>query len=143
MENANPPPTSNRPVQPTALRAQAIQELYELQRISAFVDSRLENNDSDDGEVLNELICVVNVGLESVAYLTPSYQWNHISRKAPTNTIMVEGLESTRKNLVAVIRDVYVFVGSFTYITDFVVIFDEKKLGSSQEVSLDDSWMTI
>nr|GEV59443.1 hypothetical protein [Tanacetum cinerariifolium] len=95
MENANPPPTSNRPVLPTALRAQAVQELHELQRILAFVESRLESierfinnfanqpnetnmnylesddesidtplvspfphsdNDSYDGEVLNELI---------------------------------------------------------------------------------------
>nr|GEW50246.1 glycosyl transferase, family 8 [Tanacetum cinerariifolium] len=63
MENANPPPTSNRPVLPAALRAQAVQELHELQRILAFVDSRLENNDSDDGEVLNELIKYENVGM--------------------------------------------------------------------------------
>ncbi|GJV54145.1 hypothetical protein Tco_1449886 [Tanacetum coccineum] len=83
-------------------RAQAVQELHELQRISAFVDSRLESieqflnnvanhpnktnindlesddesvdtplvspfphsdNDSDDGEVLNELIEYENVGM--------------------------------------------------------------------------------
>nr|GEX72285.1 hypothetical protein [Tanacetum cinerariifolium] len=95
MDNANPPPTSNRPVLLAALRAQAFQELYELIRISVFVDSHLESierflnnfanqpnetnmndlefddesvdtplvspfpysdNDSDDGEVLNELI---------------------------------------------------------------------------------------
>ncbi|GKB93912.1 hypothetical protein Tco_0980049 [Tanacetum coccineum] len=42
MENANPPPTNNCPVLPAALRAQAIQELYELQKILAFIDSRLE-----------------------------------------------------------------------------------------------------
>ncbi|GKE89589.1 hypothetical protein Tco_1567064 [Tanacetum coccineum] len=95
MENANPPPTNNHLVLLAALRAQAIQELYELQRILAFVESRLESierflnnfsnqpnetnmndlesddesidtplvspfphsdNDSDDGDVLNELI---------------------------------------------------------------------------------------
>ncbi|GKA65947.1 hypothetical protein Tco_0765654 [Tanacetum coccineum] len=94
MENANPPPTNNRPFLPVMLCVQAVQELHELQRISAFVDSRLESieqflrnfvnhpnetnvndlesddesvdtplvspfphsdNDSDDGEVLNEL----------------------------------------------------------------------------------------
>ncbi|GJV18302.1 ribonuclease H-like domain-containing protein [Tanacetum coccineum] len=99
-QNANPPPTSNRHVLPGALRAQAVQELHELQRISAFVDSRLESierflpnfanqpnetnmndlesddesvdtplvspfphsdNDSDDGEVLNESIEYKNV----------------------------------------------------------------------------------
>ncbi|GJU31279.1 hypothetical protein Tco_1174868 [Tanacetum coccineum] len=40
------------------------------------------------------------------------------------NTIMVEGLESTGGNLLGIVMDVYVFVGSFTYITDFVVIED-------------------
>ncbi|GKA64126.1 hypothetical protein Tco_0763732 [Tanacetum coccineum] len=63
MENANPPPTSNRHVLPAALRAQTVQELHELQRISAFVESRLENNDLDNGEVLNELIEYENVGM--------------------------------------------------------------------------------
>ncbi|GJX37905.1 hypothetical protein Tco_0251208 [Tanacetum coccineum] len=102
MENANPSPTNNRPVLPAALRAQAIQELHELQKILAFVDSRLKSierflndfsnqpnetntndlesdnesvdtplvspfphsdNDSDDGEVLNELIEYENVGM--------------------------------------------------------------------------------
>ncbi|GJS13437.1 hypothetical protein Tco_0407909 [Tanacetum coccineum] len=102
MENANPPPTNNHPVLPAVMRVQAVQELHELQRISAFVDSRLESierflnnfanqpnetnmndlesddesidtplvspfphsdNDSDDGEVLNELIEYENVGM--------------------------------------------------------------------------------
>ncbi|GJT52840.1 hypothetical protein Tco_0978997 [Tanacetum coccineum] len=40
------------------------------------------------------------------------------------NTIMVEGLESTGKNLVVDVRDVYMFVGNFTYIMDFVVLED-------------------
>nr|GEW17959.1 ribonuclease H-like domain-containing protein [Tanacetum cinerariifolium] len=151
--NPNPPPTSNRPVLPAALRAQAVQELYELQRILAFVDSRLKsierslnnfanqptktiindlefddesvdtplvssfphsNNDSDDDELLNELI------KKSVAYFDPFLPMSINTRKA-YNTLMVEGLESTRKSLVAVVRDVYVFVGSFTYITDFMI----------------------
>nr|GEU47766.1 hypothetical protein [Tanacetum cinerariifolium] len=43
MDNVNPPPTNNRPVLPAALHTQAIQELHELQRISAFGDSRLES----------------------------------------------------------------------------------------------------
>ncbi|GJV45616.1 hypothetical protein Tco_1430152 [Tanacetum coccineum] len=192
MENANPPP-NNCPILTVALRTRAVQELHELQIISAFVDSRLESierflnnfanhpnetdmndlesddesvdtplvspfphsdNDSDDGEVLNELIEYENVGMlrrekainnfdgddlafqcmigfrKFVAYFDPFLPINIITRK-PYNTIMVEGLESTGKNLVVVVRDVYVFVGSFTYITDFVVIFDEKKLESS------------
>ncbi|GJS18169.1 reverse transcriptase domain-containing protein [Tanacetum coccineum] len=53
------------------------------------------------------------------AYFDPFLPMNIITQKA-YNTIMVEGLESTGKNLVAVVRDVYVFVGSFTYITNFV-----------------------
>ncbi|GKF03801.1 hypothetical protein Tco_0034469, partial [Tanacetum coccineum] len=104
-------------------------------------------NDSDDGEVLNELIEYKNVGMlrrdkainsfdgddlafqcmigfrKSVPYFDPFLPMNSITRKA-YNTIMVEGLESTWKNLVVVVRDVYVFVGGFTYITDLVVLED-------------------
>ncbi|GJW35581.1 hypothetical protein Tco_0058501 [Tanacetum coccineum] len=183
MENANPPPTYNHPILPATLRAQAIQELHELQMISALVDSRLENierflnnfanetnmndlesdnelvdtplvspfphsdNDSDDGKVLDELIEYENVGMlrrekainsfngDDLAfqcmigfrmfttYFDPFLPMNIIMRNA-YKTIMVEGLESTGKNLVAVVRDVYVFVGSFTYIMDFVVLED-------------------
>ncbi|GJS93195.1 hypothetical protein Tco_0800163 [Tanacetum coccineum] len=36
MENANPPPTNNRPVLPVVLRARAVQELHELQDCFAF-----------------------------------------------------------------------------------------------------------
>nr|GEY12075.1 homeodomain-like protein [Tanacetum cinerariifolium] len=186
MENVNPPPTSNRPILQAALRVQAVQELHELQRTLAFVESRLESieqflnnfsnhpnetnmnglesddesvdtplislfprsdNDSDDDEVLNELIEYENVGMlrhekainsfvgddlafqymirirKFVAYFDPFLPINIITRKA-YNTIMVEELESTWKNLVAYVRDIYVFVGSFTYITDFVVLED-------------------
>ncbi|GKD68049.1 hypothetical protein Tco_1322139 [Tanacetum coccineum] len=192
MENANPPPTNNRPVLPVALRARAVQELHELQVLSAFVDSLLEsieqflnkfanqpneanmnNLESDDESMihplflpfliqimirmtvnLNELSEHENLGVlrreiiingfdgnalafqcmigfrKFTAYRDPFLPMNIISRKA-YNTIMVEGLEGTRKNLVAIVKDVYVFIGSFTYITDFMVIFDKKKLGSS------------
>ncbi|GKB88700.1 hypothetical protein Tco_0960972 [Tanacetum coccineum] len=105
------------------------------------------DNDSHDGEVLNELIEYENVGMlrrereinsfdgddlafqcmigfmKFVAYFDPFLPMNIITRKA-YNTIMVEGLESTRKNLVTIVRDVYVFIGNFTYITDFVVLKD-------------------
>ncbi|GJU83206.1 hypothetical protein Tco_1285571 [Tanacetum coccineum] len=105
------------------------------------------SNDSDDGKVLNELIECENVRMlrrerainsfdgddmafqcmirfrKFVAYFDPFLPMNIITRKA-YNTIMVEGLESTGKNLVAVVRDVYVFISSFTYITDFVVLED-------------------
>ncbi|GJX16325.1 hypothetical protein Tco_0217157 [Tanacetum coccineum] len=110
--------------------------------VSSFPHS---NNDSDDVEVLNELIEYENVGMlcqekaincfdgddlafqcmiafrKFTTYFDPFLPMNIITQKA-YNTIMVEGLESTRKNLVAIVRDVYVFVGSFTYITDFVVL---------------------
>ncbi|GJU92322.1 hypothetical protein Tco_1304745 [Tanacetum coccineum] len=184
MKNMNPPHTY--PVLPAALRARFSQELQELQKISAFVDSRLENidrflnrftnqpnetsindpesddrsvdtplvspfphsdNDSEDEEVLNELSEYENAGTlrreriinsfdgddlafecmigfrKFTAYLDPFLPMNIISRKA-YNTIMVDRLEGTRKNLVAIVRDVYVFVGSFIYITDFVVLED-------------------
>ncbi|GJS11379.1 hypothetical protein Tco_0368175 [Tanacetum coccineum] len=184
MENANPSPTNNHLILPVALRARAVQELHELQKIWAFVDSRLESierflncfanqpnetsinnlepddgsvdtplvspfphsdNDSDDEEVLNELSEYENVGTlrreriinsfdgddlafecmigfrKFTAYLDPFLPMNIISRKA-YNTIMVDGLEGMGKNLVAIVRNVYMFVGSFTYITDFVVL---------------------
>ncbi|GJT13239.1 hypothetical protein Tco_0860281 [Tanacetum coccineum] len=105
------------------------------------------DNDSDDGEVLNELSEYENVGVlhrESIinsfdgddlafqcvigfkkftAYLDPFLLINIISRKA-YNIIMVEGLEGTGKNPVAIVRDVYMFFRSFTYITDFMVLED-------------------
>nr|GEV74430.1 hypothetical protein [Tanacetum cinerariifolium] len=43
MENTKPPPALDPPVLPTALRAKVVQELDELQAISACIDSRLEN----------------------------------------------------------------------------------------------------
>ncbi|GJS98319.1 hypothetical protein Tco_0819489 [Tanacetum coccineum] len=112
--------------------------------VSPFLDS---DDDSDDGEVLNELEEYGNAGklcrqrvinsldgddlalqcmigfIKFVAYFDPFLPMNIITCKA-YNTIMVEGLDSTRRNLVAIVRDVYVFVGSFTYITDFVVLED-------------------
>ncbi|GJW59050.1 hypothetical protein Tco_0105781, partial [Tanacetum coccineum] len=105
------------------------------------------DNDSDDEEVLNELseyenartLCrerIINsvdeddlafecmIGFRKfTAYLDPFLPMNIISRKA-YNTIMVDRLEETGKNLFSIIRGVYVFIGSFTYITDFVVLED-------------------
>ncbi|GJR58496.1 hypothetical protein Tco_1500658 [Tanacetum coccineum] len=112
--------------------------------VSPFLDL---DDDSDDGEVLNELKEYSNSGLlcrqrsinsfngddltfhsmigfrKFVAYFDPFLPMNIITRKA-YNTIMVEGLESIGNNLVTIVRDVYVFVGSFTYITDFVILED-------------------
>ncbi|GKC39766.1 hypothetical protein Tco_1052150 [Tanacetum coccineum] len=120
MENINPLPTLNSHVLPTALLAKVVQELHELQAMSTFIDSRLENSDDDsyDGEVLSEV-----EEYDFVAYFDPFLPMNITTQKA-YDTIMVNGLESTRTNLVAVVRDVCVFVGSFTYVTDFVVLED-------------------
>ncbi|GKB10519.1 hypothetical protein Tco_0844442 [Tanacetum coccineum] len=186
MENANPPLALDPPVLPTALRVKVVQELRELQAISAYIDSRLKNidqflsnfatqpniididgiesnnglvytplvspfldsnDDSDDGEVLNELERYGNAGKlcqrkvinsfnrddlafqcmisfrKFVAYFDPFLPMNIITQKV-YNTIIVYGLESMRVNLVARVRDVYVFGGSFTYVTDFVVLED-------------------
>ncbi|GJU49003.1 hypothetical protein Tco_1218558 [Tanacetum coccineum] len=105
------------------------------------------DNDLDDGGVLNELIEYENAGTlcreriinsldgddlafkcmigfrKFTAYLDPFLPMNIISHKA-YNTIKAKGLEGTGKNLVAIVKDVYVFVGSFTYITDFVILED-------------------
>ncbi|GKB95116.1 hypothetical protein Tco_0981253 [Tanacetum coccineum] len=105
------------------------------------------DNDSDDEEVLNKLSEYENAGTlrreriinsfdgddlafecmigfrKFTAYLDPFLPMNIISGKA-YNTIMVDKLEGTGKNLVVIVRDVYVFVVSFTYITDFVVLED-------------------
>nr|GEY03028.1 retrotransposon protein, putative, Ty3-gypsy subclass [Tanacetum cinerariifolium] len=96
--------------------------------VSPFLDS---DDDSDGGEVLNELkeygnerkLCrqrEINsfdgddlafqcmIGFRKfVAYFDPFLPMNIIMRKA-YNTIMVEGSESTGKNLVAIVRDVCV-----------------------------------
>nr|GEV09845.1 hypothetical protein [Tanacetum cinerariifolium] len=186
ITNANLPPVVDPPVLPTTLREKVVQELHELQTISAYNDSRLENidqflsnfathsniididdiksnngsvdtplvspfsdsdDDSNDGEVLNELEEYGNAGIlcqrnvinsfdgddlafqcmigfrKFVAYFDPFLPMNIITWKA-YNTIMVHGLKSTLMNLVSIIRDFYVFVRSFTYVTDFVVLED-------------------
>ncbi|GKF77865.1 hypothetical protein Tco_0230335 [Tanacetum coccineum] len=90
-------------------------ELVDTPLVSPFPHS---DNDSDDGEVLNELIEYENVGMlhrekainsfdgddlafeymigfrKFVAYFDPFLPMNIITHKA-YNTIMVEGLEST------------------------------------------------
>ncbi|GJS09698.1 hypothetical protein Tco_0366494 [Tanacetum coccineum] len=118
--------------------------LVDTTLVSPFLDS---DDESDDGEVLNELdecgnagnfygIRIINsldgedlafpcmIGFRKfVAYFEPFLPMNIITRK-DYNTIMVEGLKSTRRNLVAIVRDAYVSVGSFTFVMDFVVLED-------------------
>ncbi|GKA38939.1 hypothetical protein Tco_0731490 [Tanacetum coccineum] len=127
MKNANPPPPNNRPVLPAALRARINQELHELKEVlnelceyeNVEMLRREKAINSFDGDDL-AFQCMIGFR-KFTAYFDPFLPMNIITRKA-YNTIMVEGLESTGKNLVAIVRDVYVFVGSFTYTTDFVVL---------------------
>ncbi|GJR29311.1 hypothetical protein Tco_1105543 [Tanacetum coccineum] len=88
--------------------------------VSPFPHSEKAINSFDGDDLAFQ--CMIGFR-KSVAYFDTFLPMNIITRKA-YNTIMVEGLESTGKNLVAVVRDVYVFVGSFTYITDFMVLED-------------------
>ncbi|GJZ21370.1 hypothetical protein Tco_0558409 [Tanacetum coccineum] len=110
------------------------------------------DNYSDDREVLTELIEYENVGMlrqekainsfdrddlafqcmigfrKFVAYFDPFLPMNIITRKA-YNTIMVEGLESTGKNLVAIV--VLENIGEFNMSNMAEVTFDKKKPESS------------
>ncbi|GKE75746.1 hypothetical protein Tco_1537787 [Tanacetum coccineum] len=119
--------------------------------VSPFLDSDVE---LDDGEVLNELdeygnagnfypnriinsfdredlafLCMIGFR-KFVAYFDPFLPMNIITHRA-YNTIMVEELESTGRNLVAIVRDVYVFVETFTYVMDFVVLEDIREFIAS------------
>ncbi|GKA88070.1 hypothetical protein Tco_0809834 [Tanacetum coccineum] len=120
------------------------------------------NNDSNDGEVLNELMEYENVGMvrrerainsfngddlafqcmigfrKFVAYFDPFLPMNIITRKA-YNTIMVEGLESTKENLVFIRYGMCTFcVVCFTCITDFVVLEDIRSMYHERHgISLD------
>ncbi|GKB41080.1 hypothetical protein Tco_0886022 [Tanacetum coccineum] len=133
---------ANQPNETDMNKLKSDDESVDTPLVSPFPHS---DDDSDDGEVLNELSEYENAGVlrreriinsfdrdelafqcmigfrKFTAYFDPFLPMNIISRKA-YNTIMVEGLEGTGKNLVSVIRDVYVFVKSFTYITNFVVL---------------------
>ncbi|GJS39569.1 hypothetical protein Tco_0564612 [Tanacetum coccineum] len=115
MENANPFVL----VPLNRLHIRITQELNELRVILAMIDSHL-------GQLLNDFINSHDVfemdDLESddgsidTPLVSPFLDSDDDSDD--------EGFESTGRNLVAVVRDVYVFVGSFTYVTDFVVLED-------------------
>ncbi|GKA62169.1 hypothetical protein Tco_0761688 [Tanacetum coccineum] len=86
--------------------------------VSLFIDS---DDESNNGKVLNELNKYGNAG--------KLYNYRVINCRDGCDLafpcmIVVEGLETPGKNLVAIIRNVYVFVGSFTYVEDFVVLED-------------------
>ncbi|GKB20392.1 hypothetical protein Tco_0854315, partial [Tanacetum coccineum] len=111
--------------------------------LSLFLDS---NDELDDGEVVND-ICLNEEGFnkqisrfserdlafpcmigfrKTVAYFDPNFLMNIITHKA-INTIMVSQLASRDDNFVAIVRNVQLFVGSFTYTIDFTVIQDIEK----------------
>ncbi|GJY70880.1 hypothetical protein Tco_0474583 [Tanacetum coccineum] len=100
---------------------EVLNELSEYENARTLRRERIIN--SLDGD---ELAFECMIGFRKfTAYLDPFLPMNIISRKA-YNKIMVDRLEGMGKNLVAIVRDVYVFVGSFTYITDFVVLEDKR-----------------
>ncbi|GJS61225.1 hypothetical protein Tco_0656009 [Tanacetum coccineum] len=98
---------------------EVLMELSEYENAGTLRRERIIN--SFDGDDL-AFQCMIGFR-KFTAYLDPFLPMNIISRKA-YNTIMVERLEGTGKNLVAIVKNVYVFVESFTYITDFVVLED-------------------
>ncbi|GKA80402.1 hypothetical protein Tco_0786998 [Tanacetum coccineum] len=152
MENANPPPThphflnrfAEQPNETSINDPEPDNGSVDTPLVSPFPHS---DNDSDDEEVLNELCEYENTGTlrreriinsfdeddlafecmigfrKFTTYLDPFLPMNIVLRKA-YNTIIVDRLEGTGKNLISIVRDVYVFVGSFTYNTDFVVLED-------------------
>ncbi|GJT76585.1 hypothetical protein Tco_1043310 [Tanacetum coccineum] len=132
MENTNPPPTNNPHVLPTALRAKFVKKVNKLQAISTYIDSRVEKInqflngftrppneiDIDDIKPDDESIDtpLVSPFLESDDDFDDGEVLNELEE--------YEGLESTGKNLAAIVRDIYVFVESFTYITDVMILKD-------------------
>nr|GEX82187.1 retrotransposon Orf1 [Tanacetum cinerariifolium] len=120
--------------------------------------SSVQYDESNDGEVLDEFGNTRNIyrnriinsldgedlafpcmiGFRKfVAYFDLFLPMNIIRRRA-YNTIIVEGLNSTGRNLVAIVRDVYVCVGSFTYVTDFVVLEDIREIIIQAELDKED-----
>ncbi|GJS22685.1 hypothetical protein Tco_0451317 [Tanacetum coccineum] len=84
--------------------------------VSPFLDSDDELN---DGEVLNE-----SDKFESTGNLYRNRIINSFDGEDLAFPCKIEGLKSTGRSLVAIVRDVYVFVGSFTYVMNFVVLED-------------------
>nr|GEV82266.1 hypothetical protein [Tanacetum cinerariifolium] len=135
---------ANQPNETNINDLESNDELVDTPLVSLFLHSE---NDSDDSEILNELIeyenartlrqeIIINrsdgddlafqcmIGFRKfTAYLNPFLPMNVISRKA-YNRIMVEGPEGTGKNLIAIVKDVYMCVRSFTYITNYIVLED-------------------
>ncbi|GKC66907.1 hypothetical protein Tco_1099505, partial [Tanacetum coccineum] len=111
---------ANQPNETNMNDLESDDESVDTPLVSPFPHSEKAINSFDGDDLAFQ--CMIGFR-KSVAYFDTFLPMNIITHKA-YNTIMVERLESTGKNLVAVVRDVYVFVGSFTYITDFMVLED-------------------
>ncbi|GJW03472.1 hypothetical protein Tco_1562328 [Tanacetum coccineum] len=117
-------------------------ESVDTPRVSPFLDS---DDESDEGEVINDIYlntkyynynrqinkfderelafpCIIDFR-QFVAYFDPNLSMNIITRRA-LNIIMVQQLASRDDNFVAIVRNVHVFVRSFTYTTNFTVFED-------------------
>ncbi|GJU18169.1 retrovirus-related pol polyprotein from transposon TNT 1-94 [Tanacetum coccineum] len=111
MENANPPPTNNPPVLPTALHAQVVHKLNKLQEISTYIDSRLENIN----QFLNGFTQQPNeIDVDDLEPDNESVDTPLVSPFLDSNDDSDDG---------EVVNELEEY-GSFTYITDFVVLDD-------------------
>ncbi|GJR66619.1 homeodomain-like protein [Tanacetum coccineum] len=99
-------------------KSESDNELVDTPLVFPFLDS---DDELGDDEVLNELDEYENVGLFFRNRIINSVDGNDLAFPC------MIGLESTGRNLVAIVRDVYVFVGSFTYVTKFVVLEDTRE----------------
>ncbi|GJS00892.1 reverse transcriptase domain-containing protein [Tanacetum coccineum] len=134
MEKANPPLTNNRLVLPAALHVQAVQELHELQRIFAFVDSRLESIERFLNNFANQPNETNMNDLESDDESVDTYlvsPFPHSDNDSDNGEVLNKlieyenvGMLSQEKAINSFDEDDLAFQCSFTYITNFVVLED-------------------
>ncbi|GJW76102.1 hypothetical protein Tco_0137784 [Tanacetum coccineum] len=140
MENANPPPTNNRPILPAALRERIDQELHELHVILTFIDSRLESikqflnnfaNQPNETNMNNPESDDEAVDTPLVSPFPPSNNDSN-NEEVLTELTEYENAKTLRQERIinSFDRDDLAFkcmIGfrkSFTYTTDFVVLED-------------------
>ncbi|GJZ33888.1 hypothetical protein Tco_0579324 [Tanacetum coccineum] len=123
MENANPPP-NNCPVLTAALHARAVQELHELQIVSAFVNSHLESIEQFLNNFANQPNETHMNNLESndesvdILLVSP---FPHSDNDLNDGEVLNELIEYEN---VGMLRRKRAINSSFTYIMDFVVLED-------------------
>ncbi|GJT45087.1 hypothetical protein Tco_0953802 [Tanacetum coccineum] len=141
MENANP----FVPAPPNGLHAKITREINELRAISALIDSYLRDVnhtlsneiDMDDLASSDEQIDTPLISpfldsddesddVEVIDELDEYGNMRNFYPKRIINSLDGEDLAFPLpgRNSVAIVKDVYVFVGSFTYVADFVVLED-------------------